>query len=239
MLSGIINPAESNCPEWLRETCVPESSDDSEKRDLPVWKSQCKRYILWIDGVGSWHVCVGDTIAIGGPALNHAESDISLLANISRRHATLQRHGEDWFIHANHPTVVSGRTVHEQTFLRTGDEIRLGDRVRLGFRIPSPLATTAVVDFESDHRPAQSVNGIILMTDNCLLGPRRDYHIFCPDWPELLVLFNRDDRLCCRSNIPMKLNQTPVRDVAELEHGSVVSGEEFRFRVECLDGQTT
>ena len=237
MLSGIINPADLKRASWLCETCVPDNAKENDREsEQPVWTSQCKRYTLWIDGVGAWHICVGDQVEIGGPALNHAEADICLMANISRRHARLVRDGEDWFIHARHPTVVSGRTAGEKAALRTGDEIRLGERVRLGFRVPSPLATTAVIDFESDHRPAQSVNGIVLMTDNCLLGPRRDYHIFCPEWPDLLVLFTRDGQLCCRSNMPLKLNQTIVRDVAELSHGSVVSGEEFRFRVECLDG---
>ena len=119
MLSGIINPAHLKRVNWLCETCVPDSeSDNEQKSEQPVWTSQCKRYTLWIDGVGAWHVCVGNTVEIGGPALDHAESDICLMANISRRHATLQRDGEDWFIHARHPTVVSGRTVGEKSSLR-------------------------------------------------------------------------------------------------------------------------
>lgn len=233
MLSGIHNAIGLSRDIWLGETCVPERT--LEERGEPVWVSQCRRYLLWIDGVGCWMIVAGDRIQVGGPTLDQSNADICLLANISRNHATLLRAGEDWFIRATGATVVSGRTVGEQTVLRTGDEIRLGDRVRLGFRVPTPLATTAVLDFESDHRPARSVNGIILMTDNCLLGPRRDYHIFCPDWPELVVLFQRDGGLCCRSNAALRLNTGPVRDFAELEHGSVVSGDDFRFRVECLD----
>lgn len=232
MLSGT-HKTTSHRDLWLDETCVPDS--DTEQRDEPVRTSQCQRYILWIDGVGAWQVCVGDTVDIGGPTLDQSNADICLMANISRHHATISRDGEDWFIRARQATVVSGRTVRQESVLRTGDEIRLGERVRLGFRVPSPLATTAVIDFESDHRPACSVNGIVLMTDNCLLGPRRDYHIFCPDWPELVVLFQRDGRLCCRSNAPLRLDHATVRDVAELSHGSVISGEDFRFRVECPD----
>ncbi|MCA9036289.1 MAG: hypothetical protein KDA91_14235 [Planctomycetaceae bacterium] len=200
----------------------------------PVWQSECERYVLWIDGVGAWQLCMGGQFLIGGPTLEHQAADICLLANLSRQHATLKRIREDWFIQPHAATVVSGRTITDQTLLKTGDQIKLAERVRLGFRIPSILSGSAVIDFESSHRPTQSVNGIILMTDTCLLGPRRDHHVCCPDWGDLVVLFRQDGQLRCRSKLPLKVNDVQIRDSAPLQDGAIVSCEDLRFRIEKM-----
>ena len=190
--------------------------------------------MLWIDGVGAWQLCSGSEFLIGGPTLEGPSADICLMANLSRRHASLLRKGEDWFIHPHSSTVVSGRAISGPTLLRTGDEICLAERVRLGFRIPSVLAGSALIDFESHHRPSHSVNGIILMTDSILMGPRKDHHICCPDWPELVVIYVQDGVLRCRSRAALSVNGTRVRDSAVLSDGTIVSGDDFRFRIERL-----
>ena len=217
---------------WAEQPLVRVSGNLS--RDRIVANSSCDRYMLWIDGVGAWQLCVGSQFLIGGPTLEDTTPDICLMANLSRRHATLQRNGEDWFIHPHQSTVVSGRSVSKPTLLRTGDAICLAERVRLGFRIPSVLSGSALMDFESHHRPPHTVNGIILMTDSVLLGPRKDHHICCADWPELVVIYRQDGQLRCRSKAAMKINEDRVRDSAVLSDGAIVSGEDFRFRIEKL-----
>ncbi|MEI6540191.1 MAG: FHA domain-containing protein [Planctomycetota bacterium] len=192
------------------------------------------RYMLWIDGVGAWQLCVGSQFLIGGPMLQDKSADICLMANLSQRHASLLRNGEDWFIHPHNSTVVSGRAVTGPTLLQTGDEICMAERVRLLFRIPSVLAGSALLDFESSHRPAHSVNGIILMTDSILLGPRRDHHVCCPDWPELVVIYHQEGGLRCRSKAGLSINGVGVRDSAILSDGAIVCGDDFRFRIEKL-----
>ncbi|MCA9059878.1 MAG: FHA domain-containing protein [Planctomycetaceae bacterium] len=221
---------------WLRgiRTASSTSSANAHSRDRFVITERCQRYVLWIDGVGSWQLLTGRKFLIGAPTLEGETADISLMANLSRKHAAIERIQEDWFIHAWQSTVVSGRTISDRGILRTGDQIQLGQRVRLGFRIPSVLSSSAVVDFESDHRPAHSADGIILMTDTCLLGPRQDYHICCPEWPDLLVLFLQDGELRCRSPLPFRVDQQTIRDVATLSDGATVTGEEFRFRIEKM-----
>jgi hypothetical protein len=205
-------------------------------REKIVANSSCDRYMLWIDGVGAWQLCVGSQFLIGGPTQEGTSPDLCLMANLSRRHATLQRNGEDWFIHPYHSTVVSGRSVTGPTLLRTGDAICLAERVRLGFRIPSILSGSAMIDFESHHRPNHSVNGIILMTDSVLLGPRKDHHVCCADWAELVVIYRQDGQLRCRSKAAISVNGDRVRDSAVLNDGAIVSGDDFRFRIERLKG---
>ena len=221
-------------PAVEKSSCRNRSTADSAERRELKWPMPTDRYMLWIDGVGAWQLCVGSQFLIGGPTLEDKSADICLMANLSRRHASLLRNGEDWFIHPHNSTVVSGRAVTGPTLLRTGDEICLAERVRLGFRIPSVLAGSALIDFESPHRPAHSVNGIILMTDSILLGPRMDHHVCCPDWPELVVIYHQDGVLRCRSKAILSVNGVRVRDSAVLSDGDIVSSDDFRFRIERL-----
>ena len=221
-------------PAVEKSSCRNRSTADSAERRELKWPMPTDRYMLWIDGVGAWQLCVGSQFLIGGPTLEDKSADICLMANLSRRHASLLRNGEDWFIHPHNSTVVSGRAVTGPTLLRTGDEICLAERVRLGFRIPSVLAGSALIDFESPHRPAHSVNGIILMTDSILLGPRKDHHVCCPDWPELVVIYHQDGVLRCRSKAILSVNGVRVRDSSVLSDGDIVSSDDFRFRIERL-----
>ncbi|MEQ9406703.1 MAG: FHA domain-containing protein [Fuerstiella sp.] len=224
---GIDQPAR-----WFRETTVPASPTTVRKTDLTA--SQCHLYMLWIDGVGAWQVCVGRSFVLGAPSFEQQSADIALLANVSRHHATLKYSGDDWQLEAHHPASISGRSVEGSTVLRSGDQIGLAERVRLGFRIPSILSTSAVIDFESDHRPSHSVDGIILLTDHCLLGPRRDHHIYCSHWTEMVVLFAQDGELRCRSKAALEVDGHHITGSAVLKQGSVVTGDELRFRVEQM-----
>ncbi len=218
---------------WFRETTVPPKQTSSRKNTVAA--SQCSKYMLWIDGVGAWQLCAGQSFIVGAPSFEKQSADIALLANVSRHHATLQHSGEDWKLNAHQPTSVSGRTVADSTNLKSGDQICLAERVRLGFRIPSVLSSSAVIDFESDHRPSHSVDGIILLTDHCLLGPRRDHHVFCSQWSDMVVMFFQDEELKCRSKALLAVDGQTISDVATLKHGSVVTSEELRFRVEKME----
>ncbi len=221
---------------WYCDTCVPAQGVTLKALEGEmVATSPCKKYMLWIDGVGAWQLCVGESFIVGAPSFEKKSADIALLANISRIHASIKRNSEEWRLTAHQPTTVSGRTVEQDTVLRSGDEIRLAERVRLGFRIPSILSTSAVIDFESDHRPSHSVDGIILLADHCLLGPRRDHHIRCTHWPDVVVLFLNEGKLRCRSKAALSVDGQVAADSIELKHGCVVTGEELRFRVEQME----
>ena len=191
--------------------------------------------MAWIDGVGAYLICSADQVSFGGPAFDHKGADIRLMANLSRRHVTLQRVGECYRLAAHSRVRVAGREVRDETTLSPGSTFELGEGVRFRFRIPTALSATAVVDFLSDHRPAHSVDGIVLMRDNCLLGPGTGNHIQCPDWPDSVVLFHRDNQLWCRSSEYLIVDDRPVSDAAVVRPGSTVSGEQLRFRIEGAD----
>jgi len=193
-----------------------------------------KRYMLWIDGVGNYLLCLGEQVTFGGPRSNHDSADVSLLANLSRRHATLIRGQEGYLIEAHSPVEVAGRGVDHRAFLNDGYRIDLG-AVGLEFRIPSVLSSTAVLNFLSDHRPAQNVDGIILMDETCLLGSGRENHVRCPDWNDSVLLYRQQGRFHVKCHSDMFIAGKLATDNVPLLPGDVATGNDFRFRIEALD----
>ena len=195
-------------------------------------QTSATRFMLWIDGVGAWLLCTDDSVSIGGPSLKTAAADICLMSSLSRRHATITRDDETWFINPHAVTRVNDRPLENPALLRHGDRIELGGSVELSFALPSALSASASLDFVSGHRPSQSVDGVVLMQENCLLGPGRENHIRCPHWPETVILFKRDGAICCRSRTEIFVDGNHVQDSETLSPGAVVTGDELSFRFE-------
>jgi len=179
-------------------------------------------------------LCLKNDVTFGGPAAEGAKADVSLLANLSRRHATFVRSGERYLLLAHAPVQVAGRAVHDRVDLSDGYEVGLGANVRLTFRLPSVMSGTARLDFASDHRPARSADGVVLMDETCLLGPGAENHIRCPGWQQSVLLFRREGRLWCKSRDELFLGGKHAPDGGELEPGVVVTGTDIRFRIESV-----
>ncbi len=194
-----------------------------------------RKHMLWIDGVGSYLLCLGSRVTIGGPHSDGESADLTLLANLSRKHATFVRGHEGYLLQAHSPVRVSGRMVDERTHLNDGYEIELGDSVRLRFRLPSVLSATATLEFLSDHRPAQSVDAFVLMDETCLLGPGRENHIRCMDWSEPVLLYRNGTQFCCKSRSDMFVDGELSEAGHELHAGSTVTGLDLRFRFEPVN----
>ncbi len=190
-------------------------------------------FMLWIDGVGAWMLCLQPTVTIGGPAIRE-QADISLMANLSRLHATITRIEEDWFIEPHGHTQVARREITRRTPLRSNTTITLAERVELRFRQPTALSATGVLDFVSDHRPAQTVDGIVLIHETCLLGPGPENHVVCSDWPDSLVLFQRQGTWRCKSRMNLAVDGRFVTDAHEVKAGSVITGDDMRLRIEAI-----
>ena len=52
-----------------------------------------ERFMLWIDAVGGYWVCLGETITIGQPD-RRPVADVPILGDLSSCHARLRRDGE-------------------------------------------------------------------------------------------------------------------------------------------------
>jgi len=193
-----------------------------------------ERYLLWIDRVGTVLLCLGERISLGGPVSEPPSADLSLQANLSRLHAEIVRSGEGYYVQAAAMTSVAGRAVHDRTNLADGNEIGLGETVKLRFRLPTIVSGTARLDFVSDHRPANTVDSVVLMEDTCILGPGSDSHIRCPDWNHPILLHRSGGKLCCKSRGDIYVDNRHAKGSTPLEDGSIVTGVDGRFRVEAL-----
>ena len=194
---------------------------------------------LWIDGVGCFWMSPKDRVTIGSPEAPSPQQDIRgdsadlpILSDLNRRHATIVRNGEGYLLEAHGPVHIAGREVRDRAALNDGAIIELGRTVRLKFRQPSALSLSARLDFVSDHRPTQSVDGIVLLADTCLLGSGDENHIVCHDWVGQVLLVRQGAELWCRSRQTLTVNGQRLGSGRRLQSGDVVSGEELRFRIE-------
>lgn len=194
--------------------------------------------LLWIDGVGCFSLFQQDRVSIGGPprvTLNSDEpiesADIALLSDLNRLHATIVRSGEGYLLDPTGAARVNGREAVGRVALGRDATIELGRRVRLRFQLPSALSLSATLEFLSDHRPTQSIDGIVLLADTCLLGPDDTNHIVCPEWPGQILLVRQNNDLSCRSRLEFHVNGLRATGSRKLAFGDVVATDDLRFRV--------
>jgi hypothetical protein len=187
------------------------------------------RFMLWVDGVGGYLVCLPDAVTLG-LATPEGTVDIPIMGDLSQHHARLRR--EDGYVIEPLQTVrVNGRTIRVVTSLADGDEIELGESVRLRFRQPHALSATARLEFLSRHRTHPSAAGVLLMAESCVLGPKWQDHVVCREWAHDVVLFRRDDRLFCRALEPLEVNGRYYEGSTPVGPGAHVEGSDFSF---CL-----
>ena len=210
-------------PEFLTSVMTETGADE---------KPEANRFILWIDGVGAYLICLKPRVVLGGPRGSAESADVALLANLSRRHATLVRDRGGYHLEAHADVRIAGETVTEPVGLASNSEIQLGENVRLRFRLPSPLSASAKLEFLTDHRPANRIDGVVLMEETCLLGPGSGHHIDCADWEQSVVLYRRNNSFACRSQSELFIDGRPSRDGNLIAPGAVISGADFRLRIE-------
>jgi hypothetical protein len=195
----------------------------------------CDKFMLWVDAVGGYLVCLADEVVLGQPALGRGKPDVPILADLSSRHARIRRDGEGHLIEALRPVRLDGRPVAPMTWLSDGNQIELGEGVRLLFRRPCPLSATARLDFVSHHRTQPTTDGVLLMADSCVLGPKSHSHVLCRNWSREVILFRHEGELCCRTAGRFEIDGVACRDRGRLTWNSRVSGDDFSFNLEMIE----
>jgi len=192
------------------------------------------RFMLWVDAVGGFLVCLKEVVTIGQPG-GAAEPDVPLLADLSGRHARIRRDGECYLIEALRSVWVDGCGVRESSFLRDGSRLELGANVRLLFRVPHPLSATARLEAASNHRTQPPCDAVVLMADCCVLGSQPRSHVVCRDWSEEVILFRREKGLYCRTAGMLEIDGKMYDHCGPLKPDSrVIVGEGFSFSLEAL-----
>jgi len=191
------------------------------------------RFLLWVDAVGGFWVCLADEVTLGQPGAA-GSVDVPILGDLSNRHARIRRDGEGYLIEALRPVKVGGRAVDRVAALADGSTILLGDTVRLVFRRPHALSATARLDFASRHRTQPSADAVLLMAESCVLGPRAHCHVVCRDWKQEVVLYRHDEELYCRTAGPLEVDGHPHKDRARITRNSRIVGDDFSLTLEPI-----
>ncbi len=192
------------------------------------------RFQLWVDAVGGFLVCLSDEITLG-QAVPGTPVEVPIVADLSRRHATILRQRESYLLTPFHPVRVAGQRTAEPAVLSDGDEIELGSRVVIRFRQPHALSLTGRLEMLSNHRTQPPADAVLLMAESCILGPNSNNHVICRDWSSDLVLFRRHQELGCRSESPFEVDGKACRGLAKIRRDSRVSGPDFCLGLEPLE----
>jgi hypothetical protein len=203
----------------------------SAKVDTVTEREQGRRLVAWIDAVGGFLVCLGDEIVIGQPS-DGGDVDVPILADLSRRHAIIRREGEAYVLKPLVRTAVDGRVVADPIVLRDKCTIKLGEAVELRFRKPHALSNTAVLEILSHHKTEPAVDGIVLMSESCILGPQPHSHVRCRPWSSDLVLFRRGTELMCRTHSPVEIDGQACVGQASVAGNCRIENEEFALSLE-------
>jgi hypothetical protein len=189
-----------------------------------------RRFLLWVDGVGGYLVCLSPRITLGQATVD-TFVDVPLFADVSRLHAALTRDGEGYLLEAVRAVQVNGKP-SEKAILRPGDRITLGSCCQFIFRQPSAVSTTARLDLVSGHRLPIAVEGVLLMADALLMGPGPQMHVTMPQLKQPLVLFRHKDGLGVGYGGKLMVDGRPCQDRCLLGPSASVSGDDFAFALE-------
>lgn len=215
------------------ETMVDKTDSPDTRAELSTYPMQPQSSAkLWIDGVGCWLVHWGDVLHLAGPGSDARGSSLSFNADLSRRHAVLRRREDDHVLEPIGRTTLNGKPLDREAFLKNGDTLGLGADVKLRYLKPSNLSTTGVLEFVAGPRTTSRLDGVILLDRNCVLGAGDDAHIKCRGWERQVVLFLKGNALWCRPDATLSLDDKPLSSAQELVHGSVLTGDNWRMRVE-------
>jgi len=199
---------------------------------MTIKKESGKRVVAWIDGVGAYLLCLGDEVLLGQPSTDGA--DIPLLADLSRRHASLRREGEAYVLTPIHKVSVDGQPLAGPMVLTPGAIIELGDSVRMKFDRPHALSATAILSIESHHKTEPAVDGIVLMAESCIVGPQSHSHICCRKWKDDLLVFRRGDDLHIRTAADVEVDGEACGPEGVIAGNCRVEGETFAMSFEHI-----
>ena len=188
-----------------------------------------KRFVMWIDGVGGYLVCLSQRVAFGQATAN-GPVDVPLFADVSRLHAELTRDGEGYVLESGREVLVNGDPT-KRAALVAGDRVTLGGTCQFVFHRPVPISPSARLELVSGHRLPVAVDGILLMAENLILGPAGPVHVTLPAAGNI-VLYRGKEGLGIRFPGAFRIDNQPHQDRAALPVPAQVTSDSFSFALE-------
>jgi len=195
-----------------------------------------KRFLLWVDGVGGYLVCLSSRVTFG-QATADGPVDVPLFAEVSRTHAEVTRDGEGYVIESGRAVRVNGSET-KRTVLSAGDRVTLGASCQFLFHKPVAASSSVRLELTSGHRLPVAVDGVLLMGNELMLGPGPDAHIELPGLDAPALIYRSKDGLSVRvPGARYTIDDRPCTDRALLPLPGVVSCDAFTFAVEPVSGR--
>jgi tetratricopeptide (TPR) repeat protein len=217
---------------WRAVEPVTVAHSRPEAETTPAALSCPDRFLLWIDGVGGYLVCLGSRVHFG-QAVPGSSVDVPMVADVSRLHAALSRDGEGYVLEAVRALQVNGQAV-TRALLRPGDRVTLGASCQFQFRQPVAASATARLDLVSGHRLPLGVDGILVMAETLVLGDGDQVHVTIPDLKSPVIFFRHKDGVGLRHSGGLTVNGQKIPERTILGPRALVEGDDFAFTVEPL-----
>lgn len=227
-----LSPQLSSSPPALRRTTYLRKSMTlfGRTNEQPVGQ----RFLLWVDAVGGFLVCLADEVTIGQPDPQRGV-DVPILGDLSARHIRIRRDAEGYLAQVRRPIKLNGRVVEDAAPLPADCELEAGAGVRLRFRRPHPLSATAQLFSTSRHRTQPSTDGVLLMAESLVLGPGPQCHIHCPTWTREVILYRVGaGPLWCRAAGTLEIDGRRLDGCGPVSLDSHVTGDDFSLSLEAL-----
>jgi len=190
----------------------PQAITHKIKSDTRPDSSLLSKFVLQIDGIGSFFVLRDGRITVG-PVSSSERPTIGLMADPNIPVATIERAEDDYFIRSSSPVRVNDVATTNK-LLVDGDRIALSPRCWMKFNIPNPASTTVTLNLSSARLGRADIRQIILMDRDILIGPTAGNHILAEFLDETIALFCQNGRLLCKTKEEILVEDKPVGSTA-------------------------
>lgn len=191
------------------------------------------RFMLLIDGVGSYMV-MRDRVVTVGPMSSSHRPEVGLLAEAGLPAATFERSDEDYFVASERPIAVNGTATTRQ-LLADGDRIALSSRCQFRLHKPNAASSTAVLRLTGGRLARADARHVVLMDRSVMIGPAANAHIRATQLANPLLLYVRDHRLYARTSEPVRIDGQPATDATPLPMNTPVQVGNVSFTVTAIE----
>jgi hypothetical protein len=190
-------------------------------KHAPRVNPSVRRFLLHVDGAGSFVVLQGERIDVG-PVSASRPPDLALVTGAGAASFTISRSDEDYFVNAGVPLDINDRTTSSK-LLVNGDRIGVGPRCRIEFRRPNAASSSAILRVSGVRLPWGGVREAILMDREIVLGASSAAHVRVRECPGAVILQAAPDGLLCRAEDEIVVDGRPAGRAVKLIDGARVN----------------
>jgi hypothetical protein len=178
------------------------------------YESLPSKFMLQIDGVGSFYVVRDSSITVG-PVSSSARPTVGLMVDPNLPTITIERSEDDYFIKSSSPVRVNDVATTNKLLI-DADRISFSSRCGMKFNISNPASTTATLSLPAARLGRADVRRIILMDRDILIGPSEGSHILADSLDETVALFTQNGRLQCKAKDKILVDEKQIGSMVGL-----------------------